>query len=72
MFTDTFFNKNNEFHYVIYIDTKFVLVVDFRSDSDTHTTARHKGRETNVLAFFPTVQLHVLYSSRKNRNTKHW
>ena len=43
MFTDTFFNKNNEFQYFIYIDPKFVLVVDFRSDSDTHTTARHKG-----------------------------
>ena len=43
LFTDTFFNKNNEFQYFIYIDTNFVLVVNFRSDSDTHTTARHKG-----------------------------
>ena len=48
MFTDTFFEKNNEFEYFVYIDTKFVLVVDVRSDSDTHTTARHKGRERDI------------------------
>ena len=46
LFTDTFFNKNNEFKYFIYIDTKFVLVVNFRSDWDTHTTAREKGQTT--------------------------
>ena len=51
MYTDTFFNKNNEFQYFIYIDTKFVLVVNFRSDSDTHTTARHKGHKKILLSY---------------------
>ena len=40
------FHKNNDFQYFINIDTKFFLVVNFRSDWDTHTTARHKGQSS--------------------------
>ena len=40
------FHKNNDFQYFIYIDTKFFLVVNFRSDWDTHTTARNKGQSS--------------------------
>ena len=45
----TFFDKNKIFQYFMYIDTKFVLVVNFRSDS-THTQPGTKVKVVVIVA----------------------
>ena len=61
--SSSLFNKNNEFQYFIYIDTKFVLAVNFRSDSDTHTTARHKGQSSTYKQAAHTTYIQAAHTT---------